>query len=302
MDPLEIKLEADSGGLKTQLKAAGDMLNNFVNDMTGLHVNWAAILGGAIDAALLAEVADMFAASIGQSLNFAQQTADIAGQTNTSVSQMSAIGEAAVGISDTTAASAQEVQNAIATLTPVLGGNLPAATTAATLAADLMSLGMGNVGDIVQSLIPIFHAFGVSSSADVISVMDAIFESAGTMGPNMFEPLANSVASLSGELKLGGMTTAGLPNMIATLASDANVSGLSSAAASMKMLADGATQAGSNGAAIAGLAGGVTTIRNDFADGKTSDAMASLANSVNRMKPIEADFFTGSPNTTTASF
>lgn len=67
---LKILVEADTGGLTSQLKRAGTSVTSFIGQLNKQEVNWTSILSRTISPAIISGIAATFALAIGETLSF----------------------------------------------------------------------------------------------------------------------------------------------------------------------------------------------------------------------------------------
>ncbi len=195
LDTLEVLIEADASGLESQLKAASNNIQSFVNKMNGENVDWKKILSSTIDTSLISGIAATFATAIASAVSF-QNAISTAGANsqqafNDTSGQMTT---AALAISNGTGQSAADTAAALGSLTQLFGSDTPTAIAATTEASKLATITGIALGDVVKMLIPIFDNWGIDTVPGVTKAVDDLY----TASKNGKIPLSELAATLSG--------------------------------------------------------------------------------------------------------
>ena len=121
---MKILIEADAGGLTSQLKRASSNITNFIGTMNKQEVNWTSILSRTISPAIISGIAATFALAIGETLSFQNSMSNAAMTGSQAFSDnLGTAGESVLGLSSATGIGMGKMASASAFLSHYIDAN-----------------------------------------------------------------------------------------------------------------------------------------------------------------------------------
>lgn len=163
-ETIEILIEANSAGMQTQLKQAGNTIQSFVNKMNEGSINWQKILTEGISDAVLVGIAGTFAEALASSIDF--NNALVTSSNNSSqafTSNLQNASNAAINTSNATGQSASDVVSAYAYATTALNDYASGHSLVDEASKIATATGM-NLIDVVKAFIPVAQEWQIPAS------------------------------------------------------------------------------------------------------------------------------------------
>jgi len=177
LDTLQILIEADAAGLKSQLLRAGDNIKNFVSSMNKEEVNWTSILSRTISPAIISGVAATFAMAITNMLQFQNAVATTGNMTADSFSSNSAaVSKEITGLSNTWGVARTDITDAAGYVYKAFGDTAESAvilSKASALASG--SNGLLSVQEAAQKMTDVLVAWNITTAPEAAASLDRIF-------------------------------------------------------------------------------------------------------------------------------
>ena len=222
-----------------------------VDQLNKQEVNWTSIFTRAVTPALISGVGSMIALSITQAMQFQQALNTTGTAAGASAAQIAQVGQAAVQMSTTVPASAQDIADSMFQVSKIFGTNTDAANEVTQAMTQLAGAGFGSLNDITQASMQIFRQWGITTSKDAIAALTALMHGAEGSGQS-FTALTSQVSGFSDPLVAAGIKFDSFNKIVAAFSSDIVNVGDSGAVSIFDGLAQGADKANSPMAIIAG--------------------------------------------------
>lgn len=271
LDTLEILIEADSSGLQTQMKRAGQQITSFVNQMNSQEVNWTQILSRSISPAIISGIATMFALAITKSLQFEETTKKVAETSDMTGEALSAMQNSSKALSSQTGIDAKDIARAYGSILPTFRDTAVANAIIAD-ATKLSVAGFGNLGDIVKAVLPLMQKWGVSSVEEAHNFMDSIADASANSGKSLAD-LASGFDQHSDAFIRGGLKLKDFNNLVVTYGVEIAKIGSSQADAVFSAIGDAVSQ---SNVALAVMLGGSEKIKNIIVNGGMATAIKEI--------------------------
>jgi len=200
LDTLEILIEADRSGLESQLKRAGNSIQQFVSSMNKQEVSWTTILSKSITPALIGSIASTFAIAVSQALQFqdAMKTASLTSSSSFG-DNTAAMSNSVYDMSAKTGQSANDIAGALGTVSQYYK-DAATAQDILNVVTEEATIRNQNVVDVAKELVPLFYEWGVKTAPDA-SKATAVLNDAVKNGTVSFGDLVTGLTAAGPALK-----------------------------------------------------------------------------------------------------
>lgn len=270
-DELKILITGDTAGIATAVKKSLNIVQGGVKEMNKQEVDWTGIFSRAVSPAIISGVASIFAYAISQSMSFQtamNQTGTAAGF---STDQIKATSAAALDMSKTLPSSAEDLGAAMAQISALFSTTADQQEIVAAM-AQLAASGFGNLNDIVSTSVDLFRKWGVTTTADAITVLTQLMHGAEAAKESIPE-LAHQFASF--DPNLAGAKLSDFNQILSSFSAEVQTIGAQGAQQIFAGLASGASDAS---APMALLGGGVEAVRRSLKENGGLDVIQKVSN------------------------
>ena len=259
IDDLQILVTADGSGVEQVLNKTIQIVLGTVNKINSQEIDWTSIFTASVSPALISGVASAFAYAIGSAVSFQAGMVTSGTAAGETASQIGQIGNAALALSTTVPASAQDLANTMLQLSAIFSSTNDQQQVAAEM-AQLSASGFGNLNDIVTLAVDIFKQFGVTTTDQATTVLTDLMHAAEGAKESI-PALGNQFSSFSSLLPGIDKNISTFNGLISAFAGEVRTIGSSGAEKIFSALGSAAN--GSN-PALTALFGGLENIRNSL--------------------------------------
>jgi hypothetical protein len=176
LDTLQILIEADAAGLKSQLLRAGDNIKSFISSMNKEEVDWTSILSRTISPAIITGVAATFAMALTNMLQFQNEVATTGQTTADSFSDNSAaVSKEITSLSNKWGVSTGNISNAAGYVYKAFG-NTAESSTILSKATAVASTGLMSVQEAAKLMTDVLVAWNINTAPEAASALDRIWD------------------------------------------------------------------------------------------------------------------------------